>query len=177
VPTLPANLILNDAERGLIVRHIGELEACSRPTSADDQNTEEGMLVIVTRMMLVLPAARQNEASAEARGEAYMTALDDLPEWAVIAAVRRWYRGDAGDKHDYRWCPAPAELCELSRLKLWRVQQRARQLRELLSAEPLIEYSEEHSAMMRERFAKLLHRLLKISPVGNDGSGGKVNKG
>lgn len=175
VSTLPTNLILDQAERDAIERHVADLEACYGPTPADDPSAEEKMVVVVTKMMLVLPAMKQNEASAETRGEAYMMALDDVPTWAVAAAVRRWFRGNAGDGHDYHWCPAPAELRELSLIELWRVKSRAKILRNLLRAEPLIEFSEEHCAMMRMRIADLFKGKLGIQPVGHDGSGGMVN--
>ena len=71
------------------------------------------MLIELTKMMLMMPAPTQNEASAEARGEAFLAALEDMPVWAVRSAIRRWYRGDAGtdepgEPFDYHWCPAPA---------------------------------------------------------------------
>ena len=49
----------------------------------------------MTKMMMVLPSPTQNEFSAEARGEAFLAALDDVPAWASeqrsdggIAAMR-----------------------------------------------------------------------------------------
>jgi hypothetical protein len=122
VPTLPCNSTLNASERDALSRHAAELEACARPKAADDATAEETVLVIVTKLMLALPSPKQNEASAEARGEAYMAALDDLPPWAVAAAARRWYRGDAGknergELYDCHWCPAPADLRAIARLE------------------------------------------------------------
>jgi len=143
---------------------------CAARTPADDPHAEGVMLIDLTNMMLVLPAARQNEVSAEARGEAYLAALDDLPPWALRAAIRRWYRGDAGtdergDPYDYHWAPAPAELRRIALLELWRVKSRAADLRRLLSAEPLLEYSEEHCHTMRMRLAALMHETFGI-PAG-----------
>ena len=149
---------MNRAEREEIARHVAELDALSGPTPDDDTTAEAQTLIVLTKMMLVLPAAKQNEASAEARGEAYMMALNDLPTWAVAAAVRRWYRGDAGDRHDYHWAPSPAELRALTIIELYRVKGRTAMLRNLLRAELLIEYSEEHCAMMRARLATVIPR-------------------
>jgi hypothetical protein len=160
-PTLPANLTLGQAEREEVVCHVAELENCYGPTPADDPKAEEATLVVVTEMMLVLPATTQNEISAEARGKAYMIALDDLPTWSVAAAVRLWYRGDCGknergDPYDYHWCPAPAELRVIAQMELWRLKARARTLGDLLRAEPLIEYSEEHCRAMRAQLGDLM---------------------
>jgi hypothetical protein len=123
---LPSNLILSEAERDEVERHIRVLDAACGPTPADDPETEGAMLIDLTKLMLVLPAPKQNEASAEARGEAYLAALDDVPLWALRSAIRRWYRGDAGtnergEPFDYHWCPAPAELRKIAMSELWRV--------------------------------------------------------
>jgi hypothetical protein len=173
--TLPAHQTLSAIERETIDGHIVALEGCRRPTPVDDPATEEAVLVVVTKLVLALPAAKQNEASVEARGEAYMAALDDLPLWSVAAAARRWYRGEAGDKYDYHWCPAPADLRAISLNELSRVCARSEQLRRLLGAEQLIEYSDEHRVRMGERLAGLF-RNLKNPPVGQDGSGGTIDQ-
>jgi hypothetical protein len=163
VPTLPASLILNPAERAEVERHISELEALFQQTPLNGDEWEAATLIVLTKMMLALPSSQQNEAGAEASGEAFQAALDDVPTWAVAAAVRRWYRGDCGEnKHgrpyDYHWRPAPAELRRIALVEKWRVQHRAQTLRKLLAAEPLIDFSEEHCAQMRARLAAVIPR-------------------
>jgi hypothetical protein len=175
VPTLPRDLILMGAQREAISRHLADLEKLERPTPECDPDAEAATLVTVTKMMLTLPAQRQNEASAEARGEAYMAALDDVPTWAVAAAARRWYRGDAGtDEHgkpyDCSWCPAPADLRRVAMRDVVGIRYRAKQLRQLIAARPSVEYSEEHCAAMRTRLRDLF-KSLDTSLVGKDGSG------
>jgi len=152
---LPASLTLSPAERAEIERHAGELEALCTQTPADSDEWEAKTLIIVTKLMLALPAAQQNEAGAEATGEAFQAALDDVPTWAVDAAMRRWYRGDCGENergqaYDYHWRPAPAELRRIALMEKWQVQYRAQTMRKLLAAEPLIEFSDDHRAAMRE---------------------------
>jgi hypothetical protein len=180
VPTLPSNLMLDERQRDAIAQHITGLDACARSIPANDPAAEEAVLVIVTKLMLALPSPKQNEASAEARGEAFMAALDDLPPWAVAAAARRWYRGDVGkdargEPHDTHWCPAPSELRGIAQVELWRVLGRAKILRDVLRAEPAVEYSDEHRRKMLERLSKLVHETLTNPPVGSNGSGGSVN--
>jgi hypothetical protein len=182
IPTLPPNLILSGVERDEIERHLRMLDSLFGPTPFDDAQVEGRMLIELTKMALSTTAPRQNEASAEARGEAYLTALEDLPLWAVQAAIRRWHRGDAGKNHrgeayDYHWPPAPAELRMIALLELWRVKERAALLRKLLSAEPLIEFTEEHCRTMREKLSVLALETSEVPPVGKDGSGGKVSEG
>jgi hypothetical protein len=167
VPTLPRNLILAPAERAEVERHIADLDALCKQAPAESDEWEAATLIVVTKLMLALPAAQQNEASAEASGEAFQAALDDVPTWAVAAAVRRWYRGDCGENergqpYDYHWRPAPAELRRITFFEKWRVQQRAETLRKLLVAEPLIEFSEELCVQMRARLAAVIPRTSRL---------------
>lgn len=167
IPTLPANLILNPAERAEIERHSAELDKLCAQTPASDGQWEAATLFIITRLMLALPSSQQNEAGAEALGEAFQVALDDVPTWAVAAAARRWYRGDCGQNelghsYDYHWRPAPADLRRIALGEKWRVQGRAATLRRLLNAEPLVEFTEDHCAKMRAKFASLSLELRSI---------------
>jgi hypothetical protein len=170
---------LNPGERAEIERHIGELEALCNQTPINSAEWEAATLIVLTKLMLALPSSQQNEAGAEASGEAFQAALDDITTWAVSAAVRRWYRGHCGlnerdQPYDYHWRPAPAELRRIALVEKWRVEARARTLRKLLAAEPLIEFDEEHCAQMRARLAKLF-RFRTIPLVGRDGSGGRID--
>jgi hypothetical protein len=164
VPTLPANLTLGQGERAEIEKYVAALDALCAQTPDDDDEWAGATLIIITRMMLALPAPQQNDAAAEATGEAFQAALDEVPHWAVAAAVRQWYRGDCGTNergypYDYHWRPAPAELRRIALSEVWRVKRRALTLRKLLAAEPLIEFSPEHCQRMRERFGTLMKEL------------------
>jgi hypothetical protein len=68
IPTLPANLILNDAERAEIERHATDLDALCRQTPADGDEWEGATLIIITKLMLALPSSQQNEAGAQLVG-------------------------------------------------------------------------------------------------------------
>jgi hypothetical protein len=178
IPTLPASQTLMAEERGAIEQHVGHMNALCDCTPANNAEAEQDTLRAVTELVLVLPSAQQNEISVEARGAAFMIALDDIAPWAVRAAIRRWHRGDCGTNHqgenyDYHWCPAPAEVRRIALIELWRVKGRAELLRRLLSAEPLVEYSDEYRAGMLARLSNHLRTAL-TSPVGSNGSGGAV---
>jgi hypothetical protein len=175
-PTLPAHLMLTPIERVEIERHVSALEGLLRKTPASDAEAEQDTLRAVTNMMLVLPSPTQNELSVEARGEAFMDALEDIPPWAVRSAIRRWNRGDCaqnerGQSYDYHWCPAPAELRRISWTEMHHLGVRTEALRGLLCAEALIEFSDEHCREMRARLAALF-RNFGTPLVGKDGSGG-----
>jgi hypothetical protein len=178
-PTLPSTLILSESQRAALENHVQDLEQAGGPTPADSAEAEAAMLIELTKMFMVLPASAQNEASAEARGEAFIAALDDMPLWAVQSAVRRWYRGDAGadargQPFDSHWCPAPADLRRVALRELWHVRERIAVLRKLLAAEPLLEFTEEHCQAMRLRLSRLMHETFGIPLVGSDGSGGSA---
>jgi hypothetical protein len=162
-PTLPANLILNQAERLEIERHVSELDELCAQTPTNGANWEGATLVLVTELMLTLPSSQQNEAGVEATGKAFQAALDDVPTWAVAVGIRRWHRCECGENergqpYDYHWRPAPAELRRIALVAIREVKERAHILRKLLVAEPLVEFSDEHCAQMRARLAALIPR-------------------
>lgn len=160
VLTLPAALIPTETQRKLLEQHVGALKMICSKTPERDRDAEAATLVIVTKMLLALASQRTSETGAEAKGEAYMAALEDLPAWAVDEAVRGWYRGtskvlDVKQPHDFRWAPAPAVLRRLGEIELFKVMGRALALEGLLCAERVVEYSEQHRAAMVDRLAGL----------------------
>lgn len=109
-------------------------------------------------MLMTLAGREMGEFAAQAKGEAYMTALEDIPYWAVEQAIRNWYRGDCGDKYDYKWAPDPATLRELSKFEAWRAIGLLQRLTNLLVAKPiraLPPLSEEHCAEMKSKLESI----------------------
>jgi hypothetical protein len=158
------------AEREELERHVRQLDALRERTPIKDPQAEQDTLVAVTKMMVALPSMTQNELSAEVRGEAFMTALDDVPAWAVRAAVRRWYRGECGknakgEAYDCHWCPAPAELRCIALAEMRPLNERLHAIEALLRAEPRREFNEEHRRSMCARLTELSMNL-RTSLVG-----------
>lgn len=151
---------MNERERAEIERHVAGLDDLCSQSPANADGYEAITLLALTKMMLTLPSVQQNEAAAEAAGEAYQAALDDVPHWAAKSAIRRWYRGDcglneAGRPYDYRWRPAPADLRRIALAEKWRVKSRAETLRRLLAAEPLVEFDPaDRLALVKEIIAR-----------------------
>jgi hypothetical protein len=151
VPVLPRDQIPTSTEACWISKHGAALDnALAMTPEAGYQHAEQTALAI-GKMLLSLPSREGGEMAMEAKSEAYMAALDDLPFWAVQEAVRRWYRGDCDKKHDCRWQPAPAVLRELAFMEFSRVRSVRRKLTKLLEAEPLIEFDQAHSESMKAR--------------------------
>lgn len=168
VPTLRANLILSPSERAEVEQHAMALDALCTQTPAEADEWENATLIIITKLMLALPSSQQNDVGAEASGEAFQAALDDVPHWALAAAARRWYRGECGlnehgHPYNYTWRPAPADLRRIALVEKWRLKQRAETLRKLLAAEPLIEFADSHCEQMRGRLAAVIPRTAPIA--------------
>lgn len=140
----------------LIEQHVTNLNAVLAMTPYEDDRHGELTLTTVTKMTLVLPSRETGDLAGEAKGEAYMAALEDVPSWAVQEAMRKWHRSEYGPKHDYKWQPAPSTLRELAMIETYRVMGVRRKLNDLLLAEPLIEFTPERQAAMKVRVAELL---------------------
>jgi hypothetical protein len=153
-------LTLSRAERAEIERHVAELEHLCEETPIASAECEAATLVVVTKLMLALPASTQNETGVEATGEAFQMALDDVPTWAVASAARRWYRGECGEGFGYHWRPAPAELRRVAMVEKAKVEHRASTLRKVLAADPLAEFSDAHCAAMLARLSKVIPAVL-----------------
>lgn len=106
-------------------------------------------------MLLALPSKGAGEATGEAKADAYMIALEDMPAWAVTAAIRGWYRGEHGTEHNYTFAPAPAVLRKLAMTERWKVSGRAKALGELLEAVPEVEFSDDHRKEMLGRLQRI----------------------
>lgn len=142
----------------LVEQHIAAINQVLAMTPAEDIRHGELTLTTVSKMTMVLPSREAGELAAEAKGEAYMAALEDVPSWAVQEAMRRWHRKECGPKYDYVWQPGPSTLREVSMLEAYRVMAVRRSLTEVLNAEPLIEFTPEHETEMRSK----LNMILKV---------------
>jgi len=166
VMTLPASSMPNPAQRAAMEKHIADLVPMLSQTPAVSADYEAATLVLVTNLMLALPGQRTSEAGAEATGDAYLMALDDIPTWAVESAIRGWYRGASAktdkEPHDFRWRPAPAVLRKLAWIEEWKIRGRMDEMRKLLQAEPRIEFTEEERAANLERLSKIMHGINNV---------------
>lgn len=143
-------------QRSLISRHVAALDSVLQMTPQNDMPSAEQAVTAVSKMLLALPSREAGDLVAEAKSEAYMAAIEDVPAWATQEAIRRWYRGEYGPSHDYRWQPAPATLRDRALAEVYRVMGTKRSLESVLQAEPLVVFSEEHCAAMRSKIGALV---------------------
>jgi hypothetical protein len=137
--TLPRSMMPSDEQRHAMTAHIAALTPRLSETPENGDAWAKATIVLVTKMLMVLPAAQSGPETADARGEAYMVALEDIPAWAVDAAIRGWYRSAYDPAYNYRWAPGPAELRAVAYLEAWKVKERIRDLTRVLEAKPLFE--------------------------------------
>jgi hypothetical protein len=125
------------AERNVLEQRVDELETIIAPGPRDD----EAKLVIVTKMLLALSSGRIAEAGGEAKGDAYLFALSEMPAWAVNLAAKAWYAGAVKDVEvaDFKWEPGPAMLCKIAEGFVAPYINAAEKIKWLLEARPLDE--------------------------------------
>jgi hypothetical protein len=156
VRTFPAELMLSPAHAAMVSDHVEALLSLMAQTPENGAEFEKATCAAITKMMLALPTQKVTEVAAEARIEAFMMAVEDLPYWAVVAAIKGWYRGHYGNEHDYTWQPSPATLRRLAHLEAWKVASRIRELKGVIEAEELVTYSAEYCENMVERLKAVI---------------------
>ena len=137
--TLPRALMPTKEHRAAIEVYVEQLRSLLAQTPEAGAEFENATLVILTKLLLVLPSQRTTEAASEAKAEAYMMALEDVPYWAVEAAGRKWFRGDCGvdergRPYDYQWAPAPGPLRRIALVEAARLGERIVAFERVLSA-------------------------------------------
>ena len=153
-PTIPAELALNQQQRRAVLVRVNELEEAE--TACDVDHT----VAAVLEMLEAFPSANLSDAQARNKMKGYMTALEDVPTWAVVEACRRWLRARAGDqKYDY--APSPPRLRKIADEVLFAFRAQLHFLQQLLKAKPVSEVKQDPEMRQRinEGFAQLCARL------------------
>ncbi len=132
---LPSRQMPNQSQRREIESHIEELVSFDEMTPDHNHRYSAVTLIAVSKMIMALGGKKFSDLTGEAKGEAYMAALNDVPSWAVEEARRKWYRGEFDKEYDYSFPPAPANLRKHARKQQYLVRHRGRRLRELLQAQ------------------------------------------
>lgn len=137
-PGLPARRYLSggstltDDERARIRGKITELRSVIE--SDDGAENRKSRLVLVANLLMAYPIANGTQEAGRARAEAYLSALDDVPPWAIAEAIKRWHRAECGSGFNYRWAPAPAELRQISLERIQPARTTITQLEAVLNA-------------------------------------------
>src|SRR5690349_21204548 len=144
MPTLPASLILTDAEKREVQQHVDDLMKLLAYTPRNEPQAEADVLAMVTEFTATFTPGNQSEMTIEARGKAVMDAVEDLPAFAVSASFRKhhrneWPRDKYGERYLYRFFPPPADIREVATSEMKRVEVRSKLLQQIIRAVPPVE--------------------------------------
>jgi hypothetical protein len=99
------------------------------------------VLDAIGELMLAKPyRASDGALRREASVRSFQYALDDIPAWATLRAIRNWHKGevasylDAKDKFNCRWMPDPTELRDIARRYTRDVEERVEMFDNILCA-------------------------------------------
>lgn len=105
-PKIPAEKSLSLSQRAVVEGLLAEAEAMLEAGPLE-RTTEH-----LSDLLGTFPAKAGTEA---ARAKGFRIALEDLPAWAIEAAVRKWLRGEDGEgTEDYSFAPSPPQLRRLA---------------------------------------------------------------
>lgn len=101
--------------------------------------------------------SRLDERTAGIKVEAYMDAVEDLPAWAVRAAIRRWRRGEvSADPATLDFAPKPARLRAIAERMVLVARGQAARLQRVLDAKPEERITDAQMAANSEKLSGLI---------------------
>jgi hypothetical protein len=151
IPTIRRSLAPTPAICSMIERRLDELRRAREAVDLDMAMAK------VTELLLAFAGQAMNETGARARARGYITALEDLPAWAIADACRKWLRGEAGEQN-YNFAPSPPVLRRIAEESASGVDHQIVQFERLLLAKVIEdepEFTDEHCAEMRGRLTEL----------------------
>lgn len=108
----------------------------------------------VSRLLACFPTAAKDQETAALMADGFLTALDDVPAWAVERACRAWLRGEV-DGGAPRFAPTPPELRKVALQQMAPVFREKRSWERVLQAEIEPEYSPEEREAQKRRMERL----------------------
>lgn len=107
-----------------------------------DVSAADAKTTLLTIMMLGLGRGQQQtELGSAAKYDLYDSATDDLPAWAIAAAIRRWTKrgcpASIEKEPHYSFPPSPGTLGAMAKLEMEAIQKNHDRLKKLLAVEEL----------------------------------------
>lgn len=153
-PTIPTELQLSDEQRAAVALRVDDLSEAELAYDVDHTSA------VVVELLEGFGGARLSDDQARLKAKAYITALEEVPTWAVVEAARRWLQAKAGPQ-SYDFAPSPPRLRQISDHVLAELRAQRVTLTRLLKAKP--ERSVERDPAVRQavtrQFGELLHHL------------------
>lgn len=127
---LPERLRFTAPERVECERHAAALAAFT------DAGPSRVIGAAVASMLACFPAQAASDDAMKARAVGYLTALADLPAWAVERGAAYWMRREHGEgRENYAFAPSPPELRRLAVIAAAPLRAELKATRRLLDAE------------------------------------------
>lgn len=151
VLVLPAELMPSPEQRQAMRSHMDNLRSYLRQTPAESVEAESAVATAVSKLIVVLAGEKKSDLADGARADVYLEVLDDVPWWAVEAAVKLWFRHDCGvdekgRPHDYKWAPDPGTLRKIAIRQTYEIAGRIGKLERLLNARQFVDCSKQLEA-------------------------------
>lgn len=156
---LPEELLISPPQREAIEQYCDAVTDLLSQTPLRSDQWAKLALIAISKLLMASAGRETGDFAGKAKGDAYMTAVEDLPYWATEEAARLWYRAECGAQHNYAWPPAPGVLRQIARQPECRLRWSAGQLDRLLTAEPELVFSDDHRAEMRANLSRLKSAL------------------
>lgn len=110
-------------------------------TQFADMAPRDAKLAVITTLLMGFAIGASSELGSDAKFDLYEWALEDVPAWAVAAAVRLWVRGecpsDVEKNPQFKYAPGPATLRGIAMAEIEPYRRSVQRLKNLLAAEPI----------------------------------------
>jgi hypothetical protein len=121
--SLPVELMLTETERAEMEQRLAAINGIITGSNLNTAECSKARLLLLTKMLLAFPTSGSfSDAAADARGDIYDEAVEDIPPWALSAAIKRWARGDVPELRlgtlNFNFAPGPAVLLAICKLEL-----------------------------------------------------------
>jgi hypothetical protein len=128
----------------MMMSHLDSLGSLLRDTPAANAVAETKVAATVSRLLSVLVSERKSDLVEEARSDAYLDVLDDVPWWAVDLAKRLWFKHDCGTDergrpYDYRFPPDPGTLRKIALSFTYEIRARMKTIQRVLEAREYVD--------------------------------------
>jgi hypothetical protein len=148
---LPAKLMPSSTQRRMMTAHRDSLRSSLQDTPAASPEAEIKVATAVSKLITLLPGERKSDLVEEARSEAYLDVLDDVPWWAVDSAQRAWFKHDCGTDergkaHNYLFAPNPGTLRKVALKFTYPIRARVGAIQRVLEAREYVDCSKQLAA-------------------------------
>lgn len=151
VLVLPTNLMPNPTQRQVMAGHLDSLRSWLRETGEFSEGAETKVAASVAKLLTMLAGERKSDLVEQGRSEVYLDVLEDVPWWAVEAAVKRWFKHDCGTDernkpYDYKWAPDPGTLRKIALESVYAIGARIAKVQRVLDSRPYVDCTKQLEA-------------------------------